>query len=451
MNLAAPAPRPSALEAFSSKQDLQTTFSPGIIRTPNHYSSASTGSTPARRSTSEGIQSSSTTPSRRTSTDDANGLSTTPLRRSTGDDAYSFSSTPTRRSSYDDAGRTPSRPSISPQSHGPIYGPPSNAPSRSNSLSKRQSSTSTIPSTSSDTASAPTLPFLANFTEEPAGLLSPLVAPTRTSNGSSPKERELTRHHTYPSFPGFETIPEDRATHPRTPRPPDRDQGRDPNATPYASARSPPRSSRVSPDTAPRQISRSQTYPLLDAPASSRASTTPSRSPNTSTPSRSPNTSTPSRSPNTTSRSRGPSPSRTTRVSHNPLPQPPMPSYYPTASVSASASASSSYPTSSTSVSSSSASMPVVPPVSHRKTRTGFWNRRGDHLIMERNGQFIVYAPRNLANPPELGHYPSPVEGFMDQFGKKVRYDPTVPELPDSLPSHGEPPTRPYEHFVQYV
>jgi len=70
---------------------------------------------------------------------------------------------------------------------------------------------------------------------------------------------------------------------------------------------------------------------------------------------------------------------------------------------------------------------------------------------MERHGQFIVYAPRNMANPSELAHYPSPTEGFLDHRGQKVKYDPSVPELPESLPLHGEPPSRPYEHFIQYV
>ena len=96
-----------------------------------------------------------------------------------------------------------------------------------------------------------------------------------------------------------------------------------------------------------------------------------------------------------------------------------------------------------------------------RKVRHGYWNRRGDHLLVQpapnsnspsspttaaRGPQFIVYAPRNLANPEELSHYPSPTEGWMNHRGHTLRYDPSVHELPESLPSHGEPPVKPYEH-----
>ncbi|CCL99794.1 uncharacterized protein FIBRA_01816 [Fibroporia radiculosa] len=396
----------AASEAFSSRQDLHTTFSLSIIRTPGHYSSGSTTSTPTRRMSSDDTPSTPT--SRRTSSVDAH---------------LSLSSTPTRRSSTDDAGRTPSRQPVSPHSHGPIYGPPSsNTPSRSNSLSRRQSSApATSSSATSGSLSAPSLSFLTNFSEEPAGLLSPLVAPSQSDSGSSPGSRAVSRSQTFPTFPGtpFEAIPEDRAvSQPRTPRPPERD--RDPNATPYVNPRSPTRSSHTSPDAAPRQISRSSTYPSMGP-----SSTSPYKS------------STSSQSPPAPSRSRASSPARVSRASHNPLPQPPVPTAYPLGTASTASSAAASVP--------ASAPQPQPQPSSPRKIRKGFWNRRGDHLTMERNGQFIVYAPRQLANPQELNDYPSPVDGFMDHRGNKLRYDPHVPELPDSLPLHGEPPRRPYQ------
>ncbi|KAI0937531.1 hypothetical protein AcV7_003535 [Taiwanofungus camphoratus] len=406
--------------AFTSKQELQPTFSPSIVRTPGHYSSSSTS---------------------------------TPTRRMSSDDSLSFSSTPSRRMSSDDADRTPSRHPVSPYAHGPIYAPATGL-SRSNSVPKRKSSALATPSSSSNSNSDSTsgstsststssyLPVLTNFSEEPAGLLSPLVSAPRSTSDSSPGSRELSRSHTHPTYTSgntFESIPEDRATsQPHTPRPADRD--RDPNATPYVNPRTPTHTSHVTPDSSSRHLSRSHTYPTLDSSVSSLPSTDASRTayaPRSPGTSRSPYT---SRSPTSASRSRGPSPSRNARQNHNPLPAPPMPSSYLTSSASMPVSLASA---------SASAAAPQQP--AYRRVRKGFWNRRGDHLTVERNGQYIVYAPRTLANPSELVHYPIPTEGFMDHLGNKIKYDPNVPELPQSLPLHGEPPSRPYEEFVQYV
>jgi hypothetical protein len=87
------------------------------------------------------------------------------------------------------------------------------------------------------------------------------------------------------------------------------------------------------------------------------------------------------------------------------------------------------------------------PPKNYRERfRKGFWNRRGDHLTL---GGFIVYAPPSKANPDELRNYPTENEGFRDHLGtfSELR---SWPELPESLPRHGQPPVRPYESFIVY-
>lgn len=107
-----------------------------------------------------------------------------------------------------------------------------------------------------------------------------------------------------------------------------------------------------------------------------------------------------------------------------------------------------------TSASSAYSSAPTPQPTNRspgRRVRKGYWNRRGDHLVYDQNRWCIVYAPRELANPSELSHYPAPTEGFMDHHGNKAKYDPSVPELPESLPLHGEPPKRPYQEVCPTV
>ena len=82
------------------------------------------------------------------------------------------------------------------------------------------------------------------------------------------------------------------------------------------------------------------------------------------------------------------------------------------------------------------------PPNNYRERfRKGFWNRRGDHVTL--NG-FIVYAPLDKANPSELRNYPTENEGYRDHLGTFLEYR-SRPELPESLPRHGQPPVQPYE------
>ncbi|KAF8271843.1 hypothetical protein EI94DRAFT_1719621 [Lactarius quietus] len=84
----------------------------------------------------------------------------------------------------------------------------------------------------------------------------------------------------------------------------------------------------------------------------------------------------------------------------------------------------------------------------YRTLRYGFWNRRGDHLT---NDKYVVYAPPDRANPPELETYPQPTEGYLDHYGSFIKYDATRRELPESLPREGRPPIFPYDKFVTYV
>ncbi len=59
--------------------------------------------------------------------------------------------------------------------------------------------------------------------------------------------------------------------------------------------------------------------------------------------------------------------------------------------------------------------------------------------------KYVVYAPHHRANPPELEGYPAPTEGYKDHYGNFVKYDPSLRELPESLPRQGLPPVLPYD------
>lgn len=88
--------------------------------------------------------------------------------------------------------------------------------------------------------------------------------------------------------------------------------------------------------------------------------------------------------------------------------------------------------------------MPLPPrtgPPQYKRLRRGFWNRRGDHITPL---GYIVYAPPDMAFPDELKGYPEDGKGYKDDFGMIAQYDPDRPELPESLPRHGQPPVHPY-------
>ncbi|KIP09915.1 hypothetical protein PHLGIDRAFT_125906 [Phlebiopsis gigantea 11061_1 CR5-6] len=497
-------PGESGDEGFSAQRQLKPTFSSNIIRTPQHYSGsplasapASNASTSTRKPTREGIKDDYS--SSRSSRAEPSSLSS-PTRY--GRDRSRSRFRPSPDSSDDDS---PVRNHL----RGPIYGPPTPAPGNRNGSSGSTASTTSNPTaTSRESSLAPvssamstltvdTTPptsaassvFLTTFSDEPAGLLSPLLVGGPTPSKKSP--RDLGRSHTYPLVSSTSQSP------PRTT--PTIPEARSPASLSRASSMS--KTPRRSPSThtkspkaprTPNSVTRSRTYPTLDMSGEPPV-IPPMPSPQHVIP--------PMPSPNRPgSSSRAPSPSRTPR---NPLPPPPMPAMYgaPPAVSSASASAAMSqehhrrrtqsqyehstshpYP-SSTPRPQQPAASPVYPshphtsshsqpqpqpqpqpPAQQRKVRHGFWNRRGDYLVIQpapnshsssssptSGKQFIVYAPRNLANPEELAHYPSPTEGWMDHRGHTLRYDPSVHELPESLPSHGEPPVKPYEHFVRYT
>lgn len=83
-----------------------------------------------------------------------------------------------------------------------------------------------------------------------------------------------------------------------------------------------------------------------------------------------------------------------------------------------------------------------------RRVRKGYWNRRGDYLTPD---MYIVYAPHDRANPPDLKDYPAEGEGYLDHEGRFVPYDASRQELPESIPLRGQPPRIPYDRFVQYT
>ncbi|EJF63806.1 hypothetical protein DICSQDRAFT_179054 [Dichomitus squalens LYAD-421 SS1] len=467
-------------EAYSeSREPLQPTFSPKIVRTPRHYSSGS------------------------------------------------------RPSSHEESNDTPTRtPPL-----GSIYASASNAPSRSNSMSVRRQSTMPPSVNTSVSTTPPSSLGLLTFTEEPQALLSPLVVGSTPPMETKPSPgrdvgrngaRDVGRSQTFPVIerPGYdvafsgEASEREGKTYPRTPRPREGsrqrlsadheyerggDRDRSANVTPQPPTRTPPMhtqptrtppsrtspssyNTRPSPETGAyhaRQISRSHTYPsvapvipppvvpppVIPSPPSTsprygsssqhhsfssshhHSSSTshqhqPSRDYSNSThqsqaqqyPSNSYSSSSYSRtSPNAnSSRSRAASPLR-----HNPLPRPPAVSPYTESLARGGV----------TSASAAAAAHQQSSSYQPRRTvRLGYWNRRGDHLYVTDKGErFIVYALRHLANPEELRQYPAPTEGWLDHRGDFIKYDPKVPELLDSLPVQGDIPKRPYSSFVQYV
>ncbi|KAJ3527660.1 hypothetical protein NM688_g8100 [Phlebia brevispora] len=93
-----------------------------------------------------------------------------------------------------------------------------------------------------------------------------------------------------------------------------------------------------------------------------------------------------------------------------------------------------------------------------RKRRWGYWNRRGDHLVLRdatatstSQKYYVVHAPSHLAYPSELSTYPSPWEGWINHHGHLIAHDPAVTEMPESVPHDGKPPVLPYKSFVRYT
>lgn len=86
---------------------------------------------------------------------------------------------------------------------------------------------------------------------------------------------------------------------------------------------------------------------------------------------------------------------------------------------------------------------PIQPPP-HWTTRfrKGYWNRRGDHLTLD---GYIVFAPPQFQNPPELREYPAFDDGYLSHLDEFKPFLPHRQEHAGSLPVQGRPAKYPYE------
>ncbi|KAF8632866.1 hypothetical protein AX17_004714 [Amanita inopinata Kibby_2008] len=283
----------------------------------------------------------------------------------------------------------------------------------SRSLSRQFSTpdTTKIANSYEPTQSSPSTTGVSHLVEEPAtaNLLSPLLITTPKSSN-----RALGRHPTFPLVnnpSSLDTIPEaslasrpdqlslnrsNKSSHHRTPS---RCQTDPVDAYHYSNSPNYPYSNNTSPH-------------IIPSPSRSSRSSSSSRA---SSQQPSPTTSL-SLSPHDYHAS--PPTSNSSRQS-NPLPVPPA------------------EPPNMSLTGSKSNPLPIRP---RSRVRKGYWNKRGDHLTMT---GYIVYAPRGQAYPPELQDYPDESAGYRDDKGQFVNFL-QRPELPGSLPHHGQPPLRPY-------
>ncbi|KAL0958349.1 hypothetical protein HGRIS_000494 [Hohenbuehelia grisea] len=410
-----PKPVPQEPETFTAKKELVTTFTSRIIRTPDH----------------------SRTPSRSGSTDPA--LIARMERLST----ESANTAPLSRNATAPAGLQYSWKS----------------PQRSSS-----SSSSTIYSSNSASSS---MSDVQTLSEEPASILSPLMV------GATPKQTSRTIGRGSSGSSSLSSIPETSsplnpqiyATNP-TPTPQSRSHSRGhspnsvgPSSTASSRTHSPMRASpsrpsrRSSPAVTPPQASPqdpSFPYPNSHSHSAYQATRHSPLHPQSTGSSRSPASQDYRPPPPPTEPRSHSTPEPRAQHHHhhhhqhhqhehqyqhqnpaqprlsNPLPAPPADVRYPLPSLSPNKPAPASY---------------------SRRVRKGFWNRRGDHLT--RDG-YIVYVPQGHSYPDELKDYPSEQDGYRDELGTFAMFNKHRPELPESLPHHGQAPARPYETFLIY-
>ena len=272
-------------------------------------------------------------------------------------------------------------------------------------FSSSNSSQFTTPDTAGSLEYAQTMSGVQNLVEEPTtSLLSPLLLTT-----PKPQSRPLGRHSTFPMVNGpasLDTIPEG----PTTSR---SDQH---SLRGHKSSTRHPSRVKTDPVVDSHHHNHSPNYPTSNSPYFNPSPSRSSRSSSSSHASSqqpSPTTSV-SLSPHDNHTS--PPTSGSSRNS-NPLPVPPT-----------------EYSNHSFSLSSKGTSR------SSKRRRKGFWNKRGDHLT--RSG-YVVYVPHDQVYPTELQDYPDESQGFVDEHGQR-RSPGTRPELPESIPRHGQPPMRPY-------
>ncbi|KAG6332029.1 hypothetical protein ID866_7062 [Astraeus odoratus] len=376
-------------ESFTTRGDLQPTFSASIVRTPTYYEQPRHGTDERRRA--------SLSPSRRGS-GSRGSASAQPLARHSSMPSAASSRDPYSTFADDLTNSLPPAASVSrssSRSSGPL--------TRSRTEPTVGVNLTTIPETSSG------LPSGDQF-------FAPLPEPS-----SSDSSREPSPYHTHRRSPYSGGPSPNRSPPPRNGRSPYGSRYSPDPSPRHADYRSSSHSGRRSPDISPRNYDPRLSSHSGGSDPSPRHHDT-RRSPYSNRPS--PRSSDPSPQ----HRDLRPSPYASAAAARreNPLPPPPMER---------------------PSLAASQPPQQEPPPASwSHRVRLGFWNRRGDHLT---SNMFVVYAPEGRAYPSELRDYPSEAEGYKDHHGTMIPWT-DRPELPASLPQRGRPPAQPYDSFVVY-
>ncbi|KAF9041186.1 hypothetical protein BJ165DRAFT_270002 [Panaeolus papilionaceus] len=455
--------------SFTAKVDLQPTFSPSIVRTPNHYRNDSTP--PPAYSSKPGSRTSIDSLSSRFGQLSTSTTTPTPLSR--------HSSMPAGMLSQSSNNLSPTKPDFPPPpmltsqlSDEPdsILSPlvlfnkpmPKIQPSSSQPRPLRQHHTQPVISTSNGLVTIPESNFGSSRTSTPKHPGNPVHAnsmPAIPTYYTSPSSSSVYAPVNPPPGPPPQSFPKrdwdaDRIRHDPQSEKDKEDRERahiglgsrhtlayidaPATAAPTYQQQYPPRSYRS------QQQSASPTSPSPRSAAPSRSS---SRQPSPIRRSSSGSTYT------NTPPSSNPSPLASSASSipkmANPLPQPPQPF---------GASHGSSHtqvmhitsPTPRRPVVNPQPSPPAVkmPSNASKRVRRGFWNRRGDHLTED---GYVIYAPDEYKFPEELSTYPLPTDGYQDHTSMWTRFC-LRPELPGSAPGkNGEPPKYPYESFIKYI
>ncbi|TFK47595.1 hypothetical protein OE88DRAFT_1771187 [Heliocybe sulcata] len=460
-------------ETFTAKRELQPTFSPSIVRTPEYYRRNGSGSTGASSPTRQNSSSRSLGTIPETSPTPVSGERGQPLRAHATAPAQSFSSSRhvsssavssasasasmsniTNAASFTEepepellsplVGVTPRMTTVDqrgsssesrfrPSGSGAEYRTISTSDSldsRSTTATSSRTSTmdgrsSAAPVSRSNTVdgrsrAVPSSRTSGQRTAVPSSRAVPSDPPLTSSRSTllthhsadTPAQRPLTRHHSEPIVVSENITPIPIPA----PVPPSRNR-----PTPHPRTNTLPPSQQISRSSSSTSASSSDSAsaPIYSRPSvSSNLNTSPmySRPPTSASPIYSQPSSTPS--PLYSQPSSNPSP-----MYSQPLDPKPSPVY-------------SRPPTRS-----NNSSQP-------RRVREGYWNRRGDYLTPD---LYVVYAPHDRAHPPDLADYPSEREGYRNHEGRFIRFDESRKELPDSIPLRGMPPRIPYERFVQYM
>ncbi|KAH9974019.1 hypothetical protein BGW80DRAFT_1304835 [Lactifluus volemus] len=433
----APTPqRPGQPESFTEVKQLRPTFSPAIVRTPNHYHFRHDSSQPVVPSPlvapwEDGSAGVSTSANAHLSAP-PHGVVPSPRvprwnSHARANDPDSPTPSPRNpRTSRTDPPRiyeSGARPTHSVQRS---YSIPE--PARFPAMVSRQNSMPIVPTDQDSQSGHSSIANLPHFAEEPGAMLSPLLG-TVSSESSESSTSSATTIIIAPSPPPL-FIPPRHSSRSPSPSPlRRRSRRRRPSSPPSSSessdsdsndGRSPSRRHR-SPSAS---RSRHSTYSGHSSGHSARSSGHYPPFPGAVGGVGAPHTPQQGRSPASSTHTHRSS------ASSNPLPTPPQERRDPGFSL-------------------PPPQMSKPPRGTYGRTlRFGYWNRRGDYLT---NDKYVVYAPPDRANPRELERYPAPTQGYMDHFGNFIPYDAKRQELPESLPRQGRAPLLPYEKFVTYV